>query len=91
MTIFFIFFRNNTKASNKFLNTLDKKFKECFTEIIIIFPNWSIIFIHEKLNDNEAAGINSIVKNINEPISPIIEDRDVRVELPKIPPKLFSK
>ena len=91
VTIFLTFLKNRNVASNKFFDTLDIKLKIYFPITINIFPSWSIVFIHEKLNDKEAAGINNIVKKINAPIFPIIEDKETKTWRPKMPPKLFWK
>ena len=50
-----------------------------------------MIFNHEKLKANEVEGINSMTKNINDPISPIEEDNVYIISFPITPPKLSRK
>ena len=54
-------------------------------------PSTSNLFIQEKLNERDAAGIRKITRNIKLPINPIIFERFVKISLPKDPPALFSK
>ena len=50
-----------------------------FDKTIKNLPKLSINLIHEKLNDNDVAGITSMIRKIKVPISPNIEDLPVLV------------
>ena len=62
-----------------------------FDKTIKNLPKLSINLIHEKLNDNDVAGITSMIRKIKVPISPNIEERVTKTEFPITPPKLFDK
>ena len=78
-------------AEDSFKNNNLSNLVVSFDKTIKNLPKLSINLIHEKLNDNDVAGMTSMIRKIKVPISPNIEERVTKTEFPITPPKLFDK